>query len=40
MWECDCDMWLSDYIKLSEAAHQLQRAVEDLKEEEERKVSS
>ena len=42
MWECDGDMWLSDYSKLSEAAHQLQRAVEELKEEEEeeRKVSS
>ena len=42
MWECDGDMWLSDYSKLSEAAHQLQRAVEELKEEEEeeREVSS
>ena len=40
MWECDGDMWLSDYGKLSEAAHHLQRAVADLKEEEEQKVSS
>jgi len=40
MWECDGDMWLSDYSKLSEAAHHLQRAVADLKEEEDRKVSS
>ena len=40
MWECDGDMWLSDYSKLSEAAHHLQIAVADLKEEEEQKVSS
>tara|TARA_R100001143_G_scaffold40801_1_gene37159 strand:+ start:440 stop:658 length:219 start_codon:yes stop_codon:yes gene_type:complete len=39
MYECDGDMWLSDYRKLSEAHNHLRNARDDLEEKESKKVS-
>ena len=34
MYECDGDMWLSDYSKLTEASARLSRVLEEIKKRE------